>query len=92
MKRNNNIKRIMAVAKAEKSVLKIVISIEDKNDSGATTKHICIDEWNSVFDSDKLDESCVKTGETLSIRVQSKEVAEQIIGLGEITAQWQKHE
>ena len=80
--KSNNIKRIMAVAKAEKTMWKTVIIVEDE--SG--TKYFCTDEWNNSFECDELDESRVKIGKTLSIRVTSRKVAEQIIGLGEITA------
>jgi len=88
--RNDNIKRIMAFAKSEKTAWKMVISVEDVFKDGDTittkrrpgTKYICIDEWNDAFECDELDKSRVQIGKTLSVTTQNEKTAKQIALLG----------
>ena len=86
--KSKNIKRIMAIAKSEKSIWKIVISIEDvfKDGDEVTTKKVpgtkytCFDEWDNTFECDELDESRVQSGKTLCIKTNC-ETAKQIAQL-----------
>ena len=81
--KSQNIRKIMSIAKAEKTAYKIVISVDDvsRDDGTIIKQYTCIDEWNNTFECDKLDESRVQTGKTLSIHAADKEIVEQIVRL-----------
>ena len=84
--KSDNIKRIMAFAKAQKPMYKIVISVVDVVKDGDTietehrpgTKYICTDEFNNTIEVDELDNNLTQEGETLFLNVTSIEMADAI--------------
>ena len=57
---NDNVKRIMAIAKAEKPKLRIVITvIDEKEKRRQGTKIGCFDSLGNIYKVDELDESLV---------------------------------
>ena len=84
--KSQNIQKIMAIAKAEKTVWKIVISVDKVSGDGTIIKqYTCIDEWNNTFECDELEESRVQTGKTLSIHAADKEIVDELLRLGQYT-------
>ena len=94
--KSENIKSIMAFAKSEKPMYKLVISVIDvikedgtvRTERRAGTKITCIDELQNVYKVDELDESLVRRGlqpnnavNTFFIDTESEETVENLVCL-----------
>jgi len=86
--KSQNIQKIMAIAKAQKPMLKMVITVTDtiindcdvRSERKPGTKITCIDELRSVYKVDEVDNSLVATN-ALFINVSDEELVDELLRL-----------